>query len=260
MQNYQKKTQVGNVINLGSSEVVIKRRRLFKKSKPFIRPFEKADMWVLWAAYKEGSFDLPPNMTKEVLYGHMMKALGGYTSLMLVEDFNKRFKDQRGAVCLITVMSDGWKMEPFAHWFSWATKLNILRANVRFLKWIMHSKEVGVCVFQATEQTVNLYMHVRRYGVLNYVGKIPGGARNGNLYAFSIRGKLEGRGDDGHRIAATPHTTRPTTTGHATPTSAGNAAAGTTDAAASAGDASAGNAPPTWTATSASASYAAAGS
>lgn len=256
MQNYQRKTHAGNGINLGTSEVVLKRRRLFRKSKPFIRPFEKADMWVLWAAYKEGSFDLPPNMTKEVLYAHMMKALGGYSSLMLVEDYNKRFKDQRGAVCLITVMSDGWKMEPYAHWFSWATKLNILRANVRFLKWIMHSKEVGVCVFQATEKTVNLYMHVRRYGVLNYVGKIPGGTRYGNSYEFSLRGKLEGRGHDG--IATS--TTSGAATGHAATASTGRAAAGAANASSIAGSTTAGNAPPTGTATSATASYAAAGS
>jgi hypothetical protein len=192
-------------------------------------------MWILWAAYKEGSFpELSSNMDKDALYAHMKASLGMYSSLMLVEDYNRRFKDHRGAVCLIKGMSDGWKFEPEAIWFSWATKLNILRGNVRFLKWMMHNKEIGVCTFQTSSDTKNLYDHVKKYGVLNYVGRIPGGQRIGDAYVWSLRGKLrgiEGRNDGAGNATTADATTGAATDGTATATTSTSAAP--TDAATS---------------------------
>ena len=173
--------------------VVEKRRKLFKKSKPFIREFKPEDMWILWAAYKEKSFNQLPEellgMNKEEFYQFSTDRLKPYHSLMLVEDSCNKFKEKRGPVCLIVANTDGWKVEPHVEFFSWATKLNILRVNVRFFNWIRQNKEVGVCIVRSLKNTSNLFHHVRKYGVLNFVGKIPGGDYRGDEWIFSIRGK-----------------------------------------------------------------------
>jgi hypothetical protein len=169
---------------------VLKRRILFKKSKPFIRRFELSDMWILWAAYKEGSFPvMPEGMEKEAFYTEIRQRLNSYHQLMLVEDDCKKFKDGRGPVCLIGARTDGWKIEPHVEFFKWASKQNILRVNVRFFNWIRQNKEIGVCIVRSLKHTTNLFHHVREYGVLNFVGKIPGGDSRGDEYIFSIRGK-----------------------------------------------------------------------
>jgi hypothetical protein len=170
------------------SNTVEKRRKLFKKSKPFIREFKLDDMWVLWAAYKEGSFPLP-EMTKEEFYKYSTERLKTYHSLMLVEDECKKFKASRGPVCLIVANTDGWKVEPHVEFFKWATKQNILRVNVRFFNWIRQNKEIGVCIVRSLKDTSNLFHHIRKYGVLNFVGRIPGGDIRGDEYVFSTRGK-----------------------------------------------------------------------
>lgn len=169
---------------------VLKRRILFKKSKPFIRPFEQKDMWILWAAYKEGSFPvMQQDLEKDIFFQEITKQLLSYHTLMLVDDDCKRFKEGRGPVCLIVSRTDGWKIEPHVEFFKWANKQNILRVNVRFFNWIRQNKEIGVCIVRSLKNTVNLFHHVREYGVLNFVGKIPGGDRRGDEYLFSIRGK-----------------------------------------------------------------------
>ena len=167
----------------------LKRRKLFRKSKPFIREFKPEDMWILWAAYKEGSFPLMDEMSKEDFYSRIRIRLGCYHSLMLVEDECRKFNDKRGPVCIIGANTDGWKVEPHVEFFKWASKQNILRVNVQFFNWIRQNREIGVCIVRSLKNTSNLFHHVRRYGVLTFVGKIPGGDRRGDEYCFSIRGK-----------------------------------------------------------------------
>ena len=174
---------------LTRNNTVQKRRTLFKKSKPFIRQFEQSDMWILWAAYKEGSFPLMPEMGKEEFYATIRARMGNYNALMLVEDECKKFRDGRGPVCIIGANTDGWKVEPHVEFFKWATKQNILRVNVRFFNWIRQNKEIGVCIVRSLESSANLFNHVRSYGVLYYVGRIPGGDRRGDEFIYSIRGK-----------------------------------------------------------------------
>ena len=181
--------QTGSRAVLEKSNTVLKRRILFKKSKPFIRKFEVEDMWILWAAYKEGSFPAMPEMDKETFYVTIKQRLGSYHSLMLVEDDCKKFKGGRGPVCLVAANTDGWKYEPHVEFFKWANRMNVLRCNVRFFNWIRQNKEVGVCIVHSLKNTSNLFHHVKMYGVLNFVGRIPGGDKRGDEYIFSVRGK-----------------------------------------------------------------------
>lgn len=169
------------------------RKRLFRKSKPFIRPFSMDDLWVFWAAYREGSFigvikdDLDKNQFYEWLLGDMAK----HGANLVVEDANKMFKDGRGIVCVIAIDSEGCRIVPYARFFSWASKANILRVNVRFLNWCRYNKVVGSCLVRCLKPSVNLFHHVTKYGVLYYIGRIPGGdpATGKDEYIFSIKGK-----------------------------------------------------------------------
>jgi len=169
-----------------------KKKRLFRKSKPFIRPFSMDDLWVFWAAYKEGSFDIPADMEKDAFYDRMLNDLSKYSSTLVVEDYNRRFKGKRGVICVISIDSAGTRIEPQVQFFKWATKSNILRANVRFFNWVRYSKQVGVCVVRCLRGTANLFHHVKNYGVIYYVGKIVGGdpQGRGDEFIFSTRGKF----------------------------------------------------------------------
>lgn len=150
------------------------------------------DLWVFWAAYREGSFkQLPAGIEKDAFYKWMLEVLSKYSYVLVIEDDNKAFKGKRGIIAFVAVTSNGWRIEPHVEVFKWATKLNVLRGNVRFFNWIRQNKEVGVCVVKSLKETANLFHHVRKYGVLNFVGKIPGGdpLGRGDEHVFSIRGK-----------------------------------------------------------------------
>lgn len=183
-------------------ETVRRRKRLFRKSKPLIRPLTEADLWVLWAAYNEGSFTkFEAGLDKDNFIQQMLASLVTNSSTLLVEDDNKRFKTHRGPVCLIEVKTDDRRIEPKFTYFQWATKINVLRTSVRFFNWVRYNRLVAVCVVRCLADMSNLYHHVRKYGVLNFVGKIPGGDPHGrgDEHLFSIRGKW---GVDGTSISA----------------------------------------------------------
>ena len=79
-----------------TSETYRKRKTLFRKSKPFIRPFSMDDLWVFWAGYKEGSFPaLQPDLSKEDFYAWLLGAMGKHNKVLVVEDGNKMFKAKR---------------------------------------------------------------------------------------------------------------------------------------------------------------------
>jgi len=187
--------------NVIPSERSRKKKRLFKGDKPFIRRFELEDMWILWAAYKEGSFPEMPEMDKELFYSVIRSRLSNYQCLYLVEDNNKKWKAGRGPICIIGANSDGWKYLPHVEYFKWATKYNIIRTTVCFLNWISFQKDVGICIIESLENTVNLFKYMKSFIGLNFVGTIPGGDPRGTVYVFSLLGKKDnGRGEASKRL------------------------------------------------------------
>jgi len=170
-----------------------KKKLLFKHSKPLVRPFTDADLWVFWAAYKEGSFDgVPTDIDKETFYANTLESMKNYASILVIEDNNKRFKNGRGVVCFVTIKQEGCRIEPHVEFFKWATTKNILRSTVRFFNWIRYNRQIGACVVRCLSDTVNLFHRAKYYGVLFYVGKIVGGSPSGDgdEYIFSTKGKF----------------------------------------------------------------------
>lgn len=193
------------------SERSRKKKKLFKGTKPFIRRFEIEDMWILWAAYKEGSFPIiKEGMEREEFYAFIRPKLAGYHFLFLVEDQNKRFKEGKGAICIIGANTDGWKYEPHVEYFKWATKYNKVRTTLSFLNWISFNKEVGVCIIRSLENTTKLFRYMREFIGINYVGMIPSGDIRGDEYIFSLLGKkANGSGQASKRLHRNGDGTRP---------------------------------------------------
>lgn len=141
-----------------------RRERLFKKSRPNVRPLESKDMGWLWAAYKAGSFHLAEGMTPQEFAEEMQLALNG-TPHYLVEDENKKFRSGKGPIALIAVPTDGVKIEPAVAIFKWATPKNVLRGFVSFFQWVK-SWEVAECEVKVPPKDRKLLKKVTSYGVL----------------------------------------------------------------------------------------------
>jgi hypothetical protein len=140
-----------------------RRARLFKKSRPHIRPLESKDMGWLWAAYKVGSFKFPEDLSQEEFTTHISQAMNG-VSQFLIEDENKQFSTGRGPVGLIGVASDGTRIEPGVAVFKWATPKNILRGFVAFFQYVK-SSPVSECVVRAPAKD-KLMKRMVDYGVI----------------------------------------------------------------------------------------------
>lgn len=165
-----------------------KRDWLFKKSRPLVRPYETKDSGFLWAAYLNGSFDLPEGLGQEEFLVEIAKKFD-YPIIWVVEDDCKGFKSGRGVVALIGILTDGWVFEPRTHFFKWARKRTLLRVAVAFLQMIRHQEEVGVCVVRTLKKDFAFMKHLQKYGVLYLRGRLPKGSQEGDVFIFSIDGK-----------------------------------------------------------------------
>lgn len=186
----------------------MKREGLFRKSKPVLRLFTShednelgPDMGILWAAYKSGSFEFGP-MDQHTFASFILQRLQGL-GVWLMEDENKGFRKGSGPVCIVTIRSNGWKIEPEVHWFSWATKRNKLRCATAFIQKTCYDKSVGCCEFRASEG--KLLHHVKKYvPKLRFAGKIWFGTPAGDQFIYSIKGAKhagsDGRGANAARV------------------------------------------------------------
>ena len=180
------------------------RSRLFRRSKPTIRPaklFSESgygeDMGILWAAYKMGSFPLleDQDMSPDDFGKGMAAICATLNDAVIVEDDNRRYESGRGPVAFVGIRSDGWRHEPHVDYFAWATPRNIVRASVGFLQFMRYHKQVGVCIVRCLKPHVSLFRHVSRYVLLNYLGRIVNGTPRGDEYVFTVAGKKRVQGE-----------------------------------------------------------------
>jgi len=123
------------------------------------------DMGVLWASYKNGGFsELPENLEQEDFAEVIVKWLRRFQAVLIVEDRTSAFSKKRGPVAVITIVNDGEVIKPFAAFFSWASKRNILRTIVGFLQYAKYSSEISLCVIYGVDSEYKLFSRQRRYG------------------------------------------------------------------------------------------------
>lgn len=168
-----------------------RRERLFRRSNPRVREFEmQKDAWVLWGAYDLGSF---PNLKKGLKQEEFFAFLGAFaktkSSMLLVDEDHKYFREKRGPVALVSIDNYGWRIEPQFDFFFWATPRHRLAAVVSFLNMVRYSKDVGVCVVRADERDRGFCEHLYKYDLLRPVGKIPNAGPSGAEYLYCLAGR-----------------------------------------------------------------------
>lgn len=175
-----------------------KRDRLFKSSRPHVRPLElfdngkySKDLAILWAAYKKGSFPEMPEMDQSEFTEFILDIASQYSKGWMIEDNNSQYKDGHGAIGFMFAADNGWEVEPHFESFEWATPRNILRSVVSFLQMMRYSKDVGVVNIYSLSDSKKFYDHLIGYGVTRYVGKVPHGDIRGDRYIYYTRGKNE---------------------------------------------------------------------
>lgn len=173
-----------------------RRERLFAKTNPRVRPYEHArDAWVLWAAYDLGSFPaLKPDPHKEgafkspeEFFQYFRSVAASKSSMLMVDEDHKFFREKRGPVAMVSVENTGWKVMPYFDFFHWATARHRLAAAVSVLNMIRYHKTLGACVVSVGEKDEPFCQHVReRYGLLRFVGKVDNGRTDGDELIYAV--------------------------------------------------------------------------
>jgi hypothetical protein len=172
-----------------------KRDRLFKRSKPFIRPLVirdgdkyHKDMGYLWVSHQRKPFHVIPKDITQSEFARRIEHLASCNEFFMVDDDSHELKG-RGPIALVGITTDGWKIEPHVEFMQWASPRNKLRGCVTFFQMMMLSRKVGACVVYCVEDSRCLFDHVCHYGVLQYVGKILNGDPRGDNFIYSMRGR-----------------------------------------------------------------------
>jgi len=177
-----------------------RRDRLFKKSRPNVRPIELMkqgqigkDMAILWAAYQQNTFTdhIPDNLTQEQFTEFWLDMASRYNAGWMIEDRNPSFADETVPVGMMMAYHNGWELEPHFEGFAWATPRNKLRSVVGFLQMMRYDREVGVVNVHSLKKDKRFFKHVAKYGVLNYLGLIPHGDARGDRHIFYVRGRKQ---------------------------------------------------------------------
>jgi hypothetical protein len=166
-----------------------RRDRLFKNGKPLVRKLSllngegySKDAAILWAAYKAGSFSLPPDLTQEQFIEAMEAFFSRFAQVWIVDDKNPSFSGKQGQVGLVFTNMVEMIVDAQFGYFKWATKRNILRSTASFLNMIKNSSKTGICMVRTEKRT--LCDHLKDYDLLYYVGR-----SSEKEYLYSIRGR-----------------------------------------------------------------------
>lgn len=167
-----------------------KKSMLFKKSRPNVRKFIlmdgeafSRDTALLWAAYQAGSFKMEPGLSQEDFVKQVMVTAEQFETLYVVDDANKNFKGGLGPVVLVGAKQAGLIVEPQFMFFKWATCRNVLRCTVAFLNMVKSSTKTGILLVRATDEKRSVAEHMKKYGLLFFMGK-----SGDDEYLYSVRG------------------------------------------------------------------------
>jgi hypothetical protein len=145
------------------------------------------DIAICWVAHSKEPF-FAISATDQDGFAVELAGVTKTATLLMAEDSNPYYESGEGPVALVSVHTDGWKVEPHCEFFPWATAKNKLRVFVAFFQMARY-KKIGACVASSLDDSKPLFDKTSSYGVLHFVGKIPNGDPRGDLYLYSVRGK-----------------------------------------------------------------------
>jgi len=169
-----------------------RRDLIFRKSRPHFRKADLLnldgtygeDMKMLWAAYKAGSFPVPQELTQEQFAEWVVNEARNFNTLWIGEDRSDAYKSGKGPVCLVATNTQGMVISAEGRPFKWASLRNVLRAAVGFLHMVTKSNKTGLVMVKCDEKSRPLADHLKKYGLLFYVGK-----SGQSEYLYSVRGR-----------------------------------------------------------------------
>lgn len=162
-----------------------RRKRLFGEQHPIVRKIQLNDLRWLYGAHKLSGGEL----TQEEFSEFFARESSCYEEIFVIDDFNAKYKNKWGAIGIMPCKYDGWRLEPVADWFPWATPKNILRSSVAFLLYCRYSKDIGVTLIHSPDNNKEFFKKIKQYVSLYPLKPIPGGMPEGNDNMFYIRGK-----------------------------------------------------------------------
>ncbi len=171
------------------------RRGRLLKDRPSVRRCDVQnlrDLGIIWADYLAGNFKvIEPGLDNEEFLSRLLNVLAVWDSVWFVEDKSKHYGAGVGPVSILGVKTDGWRIEPHLHHFSWSSTRQKLRAWVAVLQMLRHDRDVGVIFVLAEAKDKKFFDHVARYGVLFPKGLISGGLPIGDGVLYILRGKKQ---------------------------------------------------------------------
>jgi len=168
-----------------------RRNRLFRKGRPNVRRLEildgeqyTKDMGRLWVAYREGSFNLPADLTQEEFLEAVEGMQKEYNQLWVIDDVSDAYPEGSGPVAMVGTKLNGLLITADGMPFKWATRRNALKCAVSFLHMITHSVATGVVFVRGTKESSKFWQHLKPYRLLFPLGRI-----GKDEFLFYVRGR-----------------------------------------------------------------------
>lgn len=132
------------------------------KRKITYRALQESDFRWLWAAYGKGAFlDVPRGLDLDQFVAAAYDRLNRFSEQFLVETDRP--------IGLILTLTDGYRFEPHAEWFPWASQRNRMTGALTFLN-RERKDRLGVIYMDMSGKT--FLEHLAKYGVLRRVGTV----------------------------------------------------------------------------------------
>lgn len=149
-----------------SSKGRVKLRRLLSREVD-IRPVEADDVRYFYAGYKQGAFDEYIKPRKDMNPAEFQEFIVEYadTAYLL---YTGTVNGSPPLCVGHTTVADN-RMECHINWMPWATPRNKMEVIAKFLKAMNDSYTIMTVVSEKNKDTL---FHIRRYGLMRFVGKI----------------------------------------------------------------------------------------
>lgn len=131
-----------------------------------------------WAAYRKGSFGLKEGLTKETFQSDLADYFQGFNVLYTLL---ARVESELRPVGIMACRDEGYRIEPHAVWFDWASSRNKLESALNFFNKIRVTR---LAVLFIPQKEIRLFEALARYGVIQRRGTVSRFFEDGQFAAI----------------------------------------------------------------------------